>query len=360
MLQGNKGEWSEVYTLLRLLSDGVVSAGDKDLNKIVDLVYPILKILRDDRSGLVNYTINDNIVFVNDSNGDCIEIPIIKFKESADLLLTKILESHGASFRIMEMEEFLNMINCSSLRASSSSKSDLKIVIHDLKTNLQPILGYSIKSQLGGASTLLNAGKTTNFVYQIINCSLDTGIIDGINGIDSRSKVKDRISEIYKNGGEIIFNRLEKEIFGNNLVLVDSLLPQIFGRLLLDFYSSGRNSVQDLVSFIEKENPLQYNTSNSHKFYEYKVKKLLVESALGMMPSKVWNGVYDATGGYLIVKDDGEVLSYHMYNKNMFEDYLFKNTKFETPSTTKYDFARVYKDSDRLFIKLNLQIRFKK
>jgi len=27
---------------------------------------------------------------------------------------------------------------------------------------------------------------------------------------------------------------------------------------------------------------------------------------LGMTPSKVWTGIYDATGGYLIVKENGE------------------------------------------------------
>lgn len=40
---------------------------------------------------------------------------------------------------------------------------------------------------------------------------------------------------------------------------------------------------------------------------------------LGMMPSKVWTGELDATGGYLVVKDNGEILCYHIYNRNEFE-----------------------------------------
>jgi len=42
----NKGEWSEFYTFLRLLADGKLYAADSDLNKIEDLYYPILKIIR--------------------------------------------------------------------------------------------------------------------------------------------------------------------------------------------------------------------------------------------------------------------------------------------------------------------------
>ena len=33
-ITGNKGEWSELYALFRLLGEGKVHAGDADLNKL--------------------------------------------------------------------------------------------------------------------------------------------------------------------------------------------------------------------------------------------------------------------------------------------------------------------------------------
>jgi hypothetical protein len=78
-----------------------------------------------------------------------------------------------------------------------------------------------------------------------------------------------------------------------------------------------------------------------------------------MMPSKVWTGQYDATGGYLIVKTDGEVLCYHIYNKNEFEDYSFADTKLDTASSSRHRFGEVYKENGEFYFKLNLQIRFK-
>ncbi len=78
-----------------------------------------------------------------------------------------------------------------------------------------------------------------------------------------------------------------------------------------------------------------------------------------MMPSKVWAGEYDATGGYLIVKADGEILCYHIYNKSEFENYLIANTKLETASASKHKFGEIYEENNELFFKLNLQIRFK-
>jgi len=62
----------------------------------------------------------------------------------------------------------------------------------------------------------------------------------------------------------------------------------------------------------------------------------------------------------LITGEDGEVLSYHIYNKNKFENYLFHNTKLETASSSRHDFGKIYEEKGKYFIKLNLQIRFLK
>lgn len=53
-LTGNKGEWGEIYTLLKLLGEGKVYAGDRDLNKIQNLFYPIIMILRQEKEGNFN------------------------------------------------------------------------------------------------------------------------------------------------------------------------------------------------------------------------------------------------------------------------------------------------------------------
>ena len=45
---------------------------------------------------------------------------------------------------------------------------------------------------------------------------------------------------------------------------------------------------------------------------------------------------------------------------NLFEEYLYCNTRLETPSLTKYGFGELYREQDgKLYFKLNLQVRFK-
>jgi type II restriction enzyme len=96
----------------------------------------------------------------------------------------------------------------------------------------------------------------------------------------------------------------------------------------------------------------------NNKTYSYKIKRFLTDIALGMMPSKVWTGELDTTGGYLVVKNDGEILCYHIYNRNEFENYLLNNTRLEQASTVRYSFGDLYKENGKIFLKLNLQIRF--
>lgn len=224
-------------------------------------------------------------------------------------------------------------------------------------------LGFSIKSQLGSPSTLLNAGKTTNFIYKI-NGSLLPQEISRINslmvkrGKKESADLKGRVKAILQNNCTLNFHKAQKSIFSNNLVLIDSLLPEILSQIVLDFYSTDCSHLTDLVTKTAIKNPLNFNVENGHTFYEYKIKRFLTDVALGMMPSQVWTGKYDATGGYLIVKENGDVLCYHIYNKNEFEDYLLNNTKLDTASSSRHQFGEIYEEHGALYVNLNLQIRF--
>lgn len=356
MITGNKGEWSEIYALFKLLGEKNLYAGDADLKKVESLFYPIIKIIRTETGGNYEYEISGDIVFVTGGK-EKLRIQVKRFEEQAEKLLSQIKGSKGV-FSLPETEAFMKSIYCNKLKAKSTSKSDIRIIIHDQKINQKTELGFSIKSQLGGDSTLLNAGKTTNFVYQIIGFKGSNSDIKRINSIETKSKIKDRLEELKKFGGKLKFISLEKDIFKNNLVLIDSLLPNILAEFIKLFYSSNLSTINALSDEISAKNPLGYDTQFSHSFYEYKIKRFLTDVALGMMPSKVWGGLYDATGGYLIVKEDGEILCYHIYNRNQFEDYLFFNTKLETASSTRHDFGIVFSEGENLYFKLNLQIRF--
>lgn len=359
-LSGNKGEWSEVYTFLKLLADGKLDGADENLNKLEGIFYPLIKIIREEAGqDLYEYRINGNIKIYNgNDNSLVLEIPKSDFIENAITLFRKIKHSEGRSFSVSETEDFLRRIKVQSLTENRTGKSDIKLVVHDLRTGHNPKLGFSIKSMIGQKSTLFNPGDTTNFIFKIISNNFSDNDMNEINLIEESPKIQKRIERIRTKGGDIEFSMISSESFMLNLKLIDSLLPKILAQMLLYKYEFGINNTNELIEKIKTDNPLEFNLQEGHPFYEYKIRNLLTDIALGMTPSHVWKGEYDATGGIIFVKDDGNLLCYHIYNRNEFQDYLIKNTKFEQASTSRYNFGKIYKENNNYYIKLNLQIRF--
>lgn len=360
MLKGNKGEWSELYVFLKLLADGKVYAADENLNRIDEIYFPINKIIREERAGeLREYIVGNKIKIL--SNGEIIkEVSRNEINNQSLILLEEITRKKKGAFSIMETENFINTIFCYKLSAPSKDKTDITMEIVDVNTGYSPTVGFSIKSELGSAPTLLNAGKTTNFIYKIINNYPDmvseTNEIYRIVKGNNHTDVRGRMAKVIEDGGHFTYHMMENKTFNDNLVLIDSSLDKIIAHTLLYYYRDGISTCEDMVKQLEVENPLDYGNTNA---YGYKIKKFLTAVALGMRPASVWDGLDEASGGYIIVTRDGNILAYHLYNRNYFEEYLLKNTKYETASTSRHAFGDLYEKNDEVFIKLNLQIRFK-
>ncbi len=356
-ITGNKGEWSEIYTLFRLLGDGKVYAGDANLNKL-DLYYPIINVIREE-SKKYEYRpdTQQHIVVIAEDGSELIRIPMSKFIDESSSLLQTIKTKKNSSFAIPDTECFMGQIGCSRLKAASKDKADIHIVIHDLRTQMQPCLGFSIKSQLGSASTLLNAGEATNICYKITNGTMSDGVINQINAIPDHLP---RMEAIINQGYKLEYDNIINPTFKNNLLFLDTCMPQFIALCLRYYYSpNSASSIKDAVEYVATINPFSFSGQNVVAFYEHKMKVLLLDAALGMTPAKEWTGRYDANGGYLIVRKDGEIVCYHFYNRNDVEDYLYNNTRFERASRSRYNFGSLYRDNDgEVYIKLNLQIRF--
>lgn len=353
-MSGNKGEWSELYAFMKLLSQGRVYAANEHVEKIEDVYYPILKIMREETKGnVIDYTVKgDNVEIMVESN-TILTISRSDMDDNANKLLKEIA-AHSGSFELEEIAEFANGIKVTKIKAPSSDTTDISMQIEDIHTNYVRNVGFSIKSEVGNAPTLLNAGQTTNFIYKVTGITSEQK--EEVNAIDTKTKIKDRIAKIHELGGRIEYCDMNHDGFKRNLIMVDSSMPQILGNMLLYFYSEDIKDCDKLVELLGKRDPLGYGDP---MMYTYKFKKFLCSCALGMKPAKAWDGLDEANGGYIIVKADGEILAYHIYNRNFFEQYLLDNTILERASTTRHGYMSLYEKDGEMLIKMNLQVRFR-
>lgn len=358
MITGNIGDWSELYALLKLLLDRKLYSADAELNKLSDVYSPLLRVFRKEfESEDIEYRLTEKKHLVElYINGDKIKtIESDWLKSAVNDLYDGILagDTKGA-FAIPAAAGIMKEMHCEKIKASSDDKTDIRLQIHDANTGYDKICGFSIKSNLGAAPSLFNASLHTNFVYEIIGLSDED--MEVVNNINSRNKIIDRIAAIGACGGEFKYVRVDSDIFSQNIMFIDSMMDDILGFLTLLHYTSGVSDLTDAVTKLEEMNPLGYARNG---LYRYKLKKFLSAVALGMVPSKLWDGRDEANGGYIVVKEDGDVVAYHLYNRDSFETYLLNNTKFERSSTTRHKYATLYKEGSKMYIKLNLQVRFK-
>lgn len=358
MKTNNKGEWSEFYAFLKILEDRKLPAADKELNSIADKFFLFQKVIREEIGNSVRiYDISSDPtnVLITDENGKILKQYDANCLKGKTLKIFERIKSEtSATFCIPEAQILMDELLCTKVKAENARKADIVAVIYDRISNTLPMLGFSVKSMIGGASTLLNPGNTTNFIYEV--CGYD-GSIEEVNSMVGKSQIRDRVRAIMERGGQLKYSGIPNKQFEKNLKIIDTAMPEFVAQILLDFFSNQRRTVAALTEELSKNPKLKkYNMLMSD--YEYKIKNLLDAIALGMVPSKQWDGYSKAHGGYIVVKNNGDVVCYHLYNRDEFRSYLFENTRLDAPSTSRYGYGVLYEENDKKYFKLNLQIRF--
>lgn len=354
-LKGNKGEWSELYAFFKLLADGRLYCGDGELNRYDDKYYTILKIFRDDNKNRNTYEVGKEKILISGKN-IYIEVSQEEFKTEAGRLL-ELIKNLDKEPDFSDIEKFMNRVDIHSIKAKSSDKADIRIVIHNLATGSKPELGYSIKSKLGGNPTLINANKNgTNFIFKVTGIKFSEQQIEKCN---SYKHFKEKFEYLESIGASVEYYKVAGDVLHNNLLLLDLGLEKIIAEALYLYYSGKGSDIKGITDCISKKDPLGIMNDLRQPMYAYKVKQFLLAFALGMTSTTPWYGKFHANGGYIIVKQDGKVVCYHFFDRNDLENYLFYNTYFETPSKTRHEFGEIYCENGEYFIKLNLQIRFR-
>lgn len=373
----NKGEWSELYTLYKLLADQNLYPLENDQKVGERLRLPILSMLRYTEEDLcAEYRIDDDgKIHINANGYDIIEVDKEDFKNQAAELLDAIKAGdEKASFEIHKIDEFRKLTCCPKIKCYSKKlengdkdKSDLYIVIHDALTGQKPKQGFSIKSELGNPPTLLNATKLTNFRYRLSQ-PLATEQVNRINSmLDNKghADIQSRVRAIITAGSTLEFdsihpNKKGEYLFYENLILIDSSLPEIIARLLVMSYTENTRLLDELTEKMSTENPLNFPMRANKKYYEAKVKRFVTDVALGMLPSQPWEATHQSSG-VLVVTETGDIDCYHVIYKASLDDYLYHDLKFETPSASRHGFGSIETDENGTqYFSLNLQLRFLK
>jgi hypothetical protein len=223
----------------------------------------------------------------------------------------------------------------------------------------------------------LKTGPHGDFIYEVTGIS--AGNLDDFNKGTYRhpgrnSKMSEKLRQLKKMGFSIKYKGIQSPQLLLNLKMTDGDLPEIIGEALLHKWIYGSSKLNDVIKKLEENDPLNYygGKTINQRFYEYKLKRFLVEAAMGMTDDAVWNCNRDEIGEVIIVDSNKRKKPFHSYNLNHLGEYLINNTRFEQPSTgedennpghrhktgKKYYYGWLYEENGKYKFKINLQVRF--
>lgn len=353
----NKGEWSELLLFIKLLAEQQLFLADSDLIPKTDY-FNIHKVSTQNLDLEFFILDKSSIEIAHKRTGEKRIIVISDIINTTVLkqLVDEIKSQQGtfeiASFNVIQDALGFNIVK----GGTSSQKADILLDISNQQIN-KSNEAFGIKSYLGAKPTLLNASGNTNFVFKIEQLSNEK--MDEINAIKSATKLRDRIIAIENNGGIFKYVGAEKDTMTYNLKMVDSLMPEIIAHILYAFYKHRISSIAKIVDFIHEQGDLNKQIKYSDKAALInKVQKLLVDVLLGFFAGSKWNGHYEASGS-IVIKNTGDCVAFHLIDLTSLKNYLYKNIKMDTPSTTRHRHGQLFVEKDgQLYFKLNLQLRF--
>lgn len=340
----NRGEWTEAYVFLKLLSDGKIYGATEDLKKDLSKFIKIVSVTRPEKENFVlKYEPDfDSIPQKVSAMLNETEFAVITVSELAEKanFLYKSMKTFSSQKKdtIPEIQEFLEKLKFSSPKIPSLPKSfenefgrktDIIVTIINSEDGAISTDGFSIKSHMGSPSSLFNSGDGSRLIFKIVGCTKKR--MHEINLIEDELKIIQAIKD--DKDLSLEFVKTGKEEFAGNLEYIDTQMLKIITMTMLvqtKYLSPAKSgNLRDIVNVVSELNPL--NVMYPEHFYEAKFKDFLFASLAGLTASKKWDGKTRMTGGYIDVNKDGELLYYRAISNEIFCSYLYENTFIDRP-----------------------------
>jgi hypothetical protein len=363
----NLGEWSELYVLARLLANGrVQEAHPEDFGALL-LMHDIDSVrLQGQYQGKeLRYVIEGGNVAVFGAGLHRADILRDELGRRAQALFVAMqaAKSKGLVSSLPEGHHLRGLLLKDSVAASAHVRNDLEARL----AGQARYRGYSIKSQVHTPSSLLNASSATNFVYEVVRRQAQNSSSIPAFGNSHKTNIR----RLHQAGFRLKFLRVDNKTFGANLRTVHPELPRVIGRSL---YAACLQRSRSVNSVLTRAFPpsigdlrlpngisISLRSDASRDGFEIALfKDFLGEVQLGMVPATRWVRPEDDFGGRLLVSRDGDVLVESYGGMDALQSRLYDSLSFEQGVRSKHDYGYPYVESGRTYLKLNLQLRFKK
>ena len=348
----NKGEWSKLYALVHVLVTGRL---DAFMQTGAQNEYRVIGIEVGKEGELKTFEIDGDQVIVKNLEQGQSEVSISRpwLAVQCGHLIEEIMDEEKKGSYLSEVGDALVSSLSFDRMFTANTRHDVRIIVEDLQDRSVIKIEIFVKSLLGSKPTLLNSSRATNLRYRI-NDEISTELLCELEGLSPTALV----NELVQRDIEIQFVSMDSRL-RKNLESIDLQLPGFLAAALLTSYSGIDRGFENVVSQTLVLNLLGMRFKKSEEIYHQMCDRMLQEICLGMTATSNWRTSETQRRGLIEVQPDGIPRLIELWSNSQFEKYLYKASKFETPSRAKFQFGELVKLDNQVFFDLNLQIRFK-
>ena len=181
--------------------------------------------------------------------------------------------------------------------------------------------------------------------------------VNAVNSIckqsDGKRYLANRIKAIGSLGGKLKPVGFSYPEYMEILRGIHPNLPCILACLNLERRIINKSSCISVLESVEEKDPLGFQTSGAYllPFSDY-----LVKSALSITPTGAQSG--EEVRCFVTMMSNGSVFAVPTDDKSKFGKLLLSVTRFDSGSPSRYDFGRIYTESEDLYFDLNMSLRY--
>jgi hypothetical protein len=364
-ISANIGEWSEFYTLIKLINDAEIDVIDSQ----TDIEGPETKRLHSIQKDGTSYKLLDDDNFEISLNGQKINrsksdlqltqyveqiFNCIKIKSKNETCNESTIVTRKGAFNLPMAERLSDKLLVSAKKQNSLSKGDIILKFSSTDTGSVSIEhDASIKSWLGAYPTLFNASKNSTRLIFSVETDLPLSELHKISGPTpgARSpRAAVSLSKVSEAPYTLKFHSYSSDILKDNLSMYD--LQEIVPQIVIEHFSKNAG---DLTNTSTLKKLLEQNfPSFSHKW-----KTLLEICTLGMTAGSKYIPATNISDNLIVINNHGELCCF--IGRNRLQETLSEIAYIDTPSTNvkKHDYGYFYEKDGKYYLDLNFQIRLK-
>ncbi len=364
----NIGEVSEFYAFVYILGDRKIRLVDGNLCGRGEYL-EFLKLYRSDES-YIFLPDSSNLRIL--SNGQSSIVNRNEIRTEREQLFNLLKKGEKIKLNAPEIQALMQELKTERVSAKSEKKMDFSGEVRLPGSPATQYLGFSVKSNIGANSTLINAGgRKSEVVYRIL--------FNGTNPVGQQLsqlklwskqglKPKELFETLYREKFELQFEKTAEAPLGLNLVMIDSNGPELLARLMWERYQNStlNSTFVELIGSIAKKNDiaavkkLGYSEEERFNALCYKFAAILLAFSTGATVGTKWDGKEQASGGMIVVLKSGEVVCLELVTRNAVGQYLLNRSYFENPSTKRHPYGRLtFSEEGSVFVSMQLQVRLK-